>query len=88
MSEECAYHVVNGTNFSFRFTILRGCVRARKTKNNTIVSTIAMKRRIIIFTSIITLKTFNSLRKLCAYLIGKRGERLKHKRFVAKGKRP
>lgn len=56
--------VVDGTYFSFDFSILRGCVRTRKSKRHSSLFTKFIQYSVIIFFVIVTLKIFNFFFKL------------------------
>src|ERR1044072_6734091 len=66
VSKHGANHVVYGSNSTFRFAILRGCVGTREAKNQTLVSIVRFETRIIILATIIALQTLNGQRKLSA----------------------
>lgn len=88
MSHKGAYHVVNCADFSFCFAFYRRSVRAREVKSKAISITLLAKRLIVIFMSIITLKTFNTYGKLCFNEISKISKYFKNLRFFADGKLP
>ena len=68
MRKESVNHVVNGSNFKFCFVVLRRSMRARELKEKTIIITKSMKQCNVVLTPVITLKTFNFLRKNCVWI--------------------
>lgn len=56
LQNKCVNNVVNGAKDAFQFTILLGCIWARKTHVNTNRVTKSMKLGILEFFNIVTLK--------------------------------
>src|ERR1044072_7469319 len=59
VSKHGANHVVDGPNSTFRLTIMRGCVRTREAKNQTVVGAVRFETLIIILAAISALQTLN-----------------------------
>lgn len=60
MSKEGSNYVIDCTNFSFGFSILRGGVRTRESEEPSFLFKKLMRESIIVFFSLVTLKTFIS----------------------------
>lgn len=68
MDERGAKSVVDGSDHPFGFAVLRRSVRAGEAKLHSMLGAKIVKRCIIEFTTIITLKSLNFLAKLCLYI--------------------
>lgn len=61
MEQRCTNDISNGVEHEFRFVILLGQVRERKTHLNTIFIILLMKLMIVIITPIVALKDLMSI---------------------------
>ena len=74
MKKKSTYHVICGANHAFGAPILLRGVRAREAKSVTVRGKIIVKKFVVIFSPVITLKLFNGSVKLSFNHVGKMKE--------------
>lgn len=80
MKEKSANDIVDGSKHAFRFTILLGCIRTRKTHENTILVKKLLELKVTVFPPVITLESFNIHLKLIINKRMKVHKFIKHKK--------
>jgi hypothetical protein len=81
-------NIIDSTNATFRFAILRGCIGARETKGDTMIRKKTTESMVVKFSTVAALNGLNGKMKLVAHIIIKMTQNRGYLRFVTDGKSP
>ena len=88
MKQQCAHDVIDGSNDTFGFAILLGCVRARKTKMNTLLKEKRASSIVVEFATIVALNKLDTTMEMSEHIAMKVSQSVECFRFQFKWESP